>query len=225
MSQDKVDAVFFNYALLNRSVSFCIIIRMSKKLKSRFPKINKKISVAKTMLAILGEIGKGTFQSFFPHPYYHTFCLHAKCKEKGQRVFSSTVAKLERRGLIVRKKEEGSTIFYLTPRGRKEAFIARLGVEVLLPKTAKKHWDGKWRFVFFDIPETKRNHRIYLRKILKTVGFQEFQKSVWVYPFPIPSFVSEILWDENIRQYTRFIVTNDIDYEDDLKRLFSYAVD
>lgn len=193
---------------------------MPKKFKNKLSQINKSLSVGKTILAVLGEMGEGTIKSFFPHPYYHTFCSHSSCQDKGRKVFSSTISKLEKRGLIVRKKKEGSLIFCLTSKGEKEAFNARLNAEILSATLLDQRWDGKWRFIFFDIPESKRRYRVYLRKILKTLGFKEFQKSVWAYPFPIPSFISDVLWDKSIRQYTRFIVTKDIDYEEDLRKLF-----
>lgn len=48
----------------------------------------------------------------------------------------------------------------------------------------KKKWDGKWRFVLFDIPESKKKTRDALRRKLKHLGFLEFQKSVFIYPYP-----------------------------------------
>ena len=193
----------------------------NKKRHLNLPRISKKLSVAKTILAILAEIKEGTIKSFFPHPYYHTFCSHNSSKHKDKDIFSSNIIRLEKRGLIIRKKKEGATIFYLTPSGEKEAFLAQFGINILTKNNSAQKWDGKWRFIFFDIPETKRHYRLYLRRILKTLGFKEFQKSVWVYPFQIPTFISEILWDEEIRPYTRFVVVGDIDYDYDLRKLFS----
>ena len=46
-----------------------------------------------------------------------------------------------------------------------------------------RRWDGKWRLVIFDIPETKRRVRDALRRKLKELGFLEFQKSVFVHPY------------------------------------------
>lgn len=193
---------------------------MQRRKKKKIGRISKSLSIAKTILAIMGEAGEVTVKAFFPHPYYHTFCNHSNCKKRDYGAFSSNVSKLEKRGLIKRKQKEGSTIFYLTPEGEKEAFLARTNLEVISNKFSKNDWDGKWRFIFFDIPESKRYYRDCLRGLIKSIGFKEFQKSVWAYPFPIPSLLSDILWDENIRPYTRFIVVDDIDYEDDLKGHF-----
>lgn len=88
-------------------------------------------------------------------------------------------------------------------------------------KIHKQKWDGKWRIILFDIPEKKRALRDYLRSVIKRCGFKEFQKSIWVHPYKIPDFLKEILGEENILFYTRFITTTSIDFDKDLKKLFS----
>lgn len=49
-------------------------------------------------------------------------------------------------------------------------------------KTSKR-WNKKWRIVLFDIPETQKKIRDSFRQKLKDLGFLEFQKSVFIYPF------------------------------------------
>ena len=47
----------------------------------------------------------------------------------------------------------------------------------------------------FDIPEFKKSARETLRKRLKKLGFFQFQKSVWIYPYPCEQeidFISEV---------------------------------
>ena len=56
--------------------------------------------------------------------------------------------------------------------------------------------------------------------MLKVMGFKEFQKSIWVYPYKVPEFLKEILWEENIKHYTRLITTDSIEYDKDLRNLF-----
>ena len=45
-------------------------------------------------------------------------------------------------------------------------------------------WDGKWRILVFDIPEDERNKRTIFRNKLKDLGFYNFQRSVFLTPFP-----------------------------------------
>jgi phenylacetic acid degradation operon negative regulatory protein len=46
-------------------------------------------------------------------------------------------------------------------------------------------WDGKWRMVVFDLPETKRGLRNELRKQLRAARFGGLQGSVWISPDPV----------------------------------------
>lgn len=50
--------------------------------------------------------------------------------------------------------------------------------------TSQQKWDGNWRFVLFDIPVNHTKARDALRFRLKALGFYQYQKSVWVYPYP-----------------------------------------
>ncbi len=74
--------------------------------------------------------------------------------------------------------------------------------------------------IFFDIPEEKRKHRDHLRRVLKSIGFHEFQKSIWIYPFPVPPFLKELLFEDNVKPYVRFVTTNLVDRDDDIKKIF-----
>jgi len=60
-----------------------------------------------------------------------------------------------------------------------------------------KHWDGKYRIIFYDIPENKKKIRDALRRKLKEIGFVEFQKSVFVFPYPCKEEIDFIInfWD------------------------------
>lgn len=172
----------------------------------------KTLPLVKVVLTFLWEFGKINIQAFFPPKYakkYGYSNLH-------KRNYSNTFHYIKRKGFIKNK----NSIYYLTPKGEKEAFFAYLNAESSVYINKKPKWDNRWRIVFFDIPEKKRHYRDYLRTILKAVGFKEFQKSIWIYPYPIPKFLKELLWEENIKQYTRFITTQDIEYDRDLKRLF-----
>ena len=177
-------------------------------------KLSDESSIPNTILAILYQLGEGTIKSFFPHPYYHTFCNH---KRQGSIYIS--INRLKTRGLI--KADSQSDIFRLTKKGEKEAFLAYTNAERKKYKLIKPKWDGKWRMILFDIPEKKRKYRDYLRELIKFLDFKELQKSVWVSPYPIPDYLRQILAEERILYHTRMITTSSIDYDKDLRKLFS----
>ena len=88
-------------------------------------------------------------------------------------------------------------------------------------KLRKGVWDKKWRIVIFDIPEKLRKIRDSLRYQLKRLEFYEFQKSVFVTPFPCDKEIDYIVEFYNIRRFVRFIEATSIDSELDLKRKFN----
>ena len=171
------------------------------------------LSASKIILAVLWETGKITTQSFFPPQYAKKYGYTSLYRN----YYRNSLYGLKRRG-VVEKTSDG--IYRLTKQGEEEAFFAYLNTESKVYKPEKQKWDKKWRIVFFDVPEKKRCYRDYLRTILKTVGFKEFQKSTWIFPYHVPKLIKDMLFEENIKRYTRFITTYDIEYDKDLKRMF-----
>lgn len=62
----------------------------------------------------------------------------------------------------------------------------------------QKRWDGKWRFVIFDIPEQQRLLRGLVRDKLKHLGFGMWQKSVYASPHDVVREVNEFLEEQRI---------------------------
>jgi phenylacetic acid degradation operon negative regulatory protein len=95
--------------------------------------------------------------------------------------FHRQLRELERQQLLERHSNQtGPRRHRLTERGR----LLVLGGRD--PTTAwDRSWDGKWRLVVFDLPETKSALRTRLRRFLKARGFGYLQNSVWVTPDPL----------------------------------------
>ena len=171
----------------------------------------RNLSVAKTILAILWVNKGGTIRLFDRHPYFTMFC-----KNKSKKTLLSSLSRLKKAGFINIKGKS----FLLSLEGRQEALSAFINAEINIYLEKKHVWDGKWRMVFFDIPETKRQYRDYLRNLLKLIGFKEFQRSIWIYPYKVPAFLKELLYEEETRDRIRFITTEHIDNDQDLKAKF-----
>ena len=45
-------------------------------------------------------------------------------------------------------------------------------------------WDSKWRIIMFDIPEVLKKNRDAFATVMKRLGFEKLQKSVFICPFP-----------------------------------------
>ena len=82
-------------------------------------------------------------------------------------------------------------------------------------------WHGEWYAVFFDVPEIQRNKRDKLRSLLKTLGFYQYQKSVYIFPY---SCYDEILLIKRIVEggsYLKYAVIKQIEGENELKIYFN----
>lgn len=55
-----------------------------------------------------------------------------------------------------------------------------------------REWDGKWRMVIFDVPESERSLRAKMRRRLVLEGFGCLQKSVWISPSPFGAMIEEL---------------------------------
>jgi DNA-binding transcriptional regulator PaaX len=165
-----------------------------------------------TALLILGVLREAFIESFWPHPYYHTFCKHAN-----RRSFRNALERLKKRGLILSERQENGRIaFYLSDNGEK--LSKRIALKLELSKT--RPWDGKWRLLIFDIPEKTRAKRDFFRRELRSFGFYQLQKSVWAYPYPIGKDFFE-LWSEfNFKDQLVLVESAKIDEDKNLRAFF-----
>jgi phenylacetic acid degradation operon negative regulatory protein len=86
-----------------------------------------------------------------------------------------------------RDPESGERVIRLTAKG---AALCRLGSD---PEARwGREWDGKWRWVIFDIPESDRTLRARIRRRLCKEGFGCLQQSVWITPDPFGSMIEEL---------------------------------
>ncbi len=97
----------------------------------------------------------------------------------------------------------------LTPAGRKKATTLRLENDAaLLP-----NWDGKWRIVLLDLPESRKSERESLRYLLKKAGFVCLKNSAWVSLFPFEHLFMNIKKDLGLTTEMMILVTDTLDPE------------
>lgn len=173
------------------------------------------VSAAHIILLILAHRGPSLFRELLRQRDVHALGI-----ERTENSFYTAVARLKRRRQVVRNAKGE---YELTPAGEYAALKAFVRKELVATErrvASPPRWDGKWRLVFFDVPESRRAVRDYVRNILKRLGFKEFQRSTWMHPHKLPGFLAKMLADPQLRKYTRVITTSDIDYDDDLRRHF-----
>ncbi|OHA92875.1 MAG: hypothetical protein A3H52_01605 [Candidatus Zambryskibacteria bacterium RIFCSPLOWO2_02_FULL_39_26] len=191
---------------------------MNKMNKSNFSKIEKHGVVHKKIILLL-QAGIALSLTRSPRRYLKIIEEVAKnWREIEKRALYRAIVSLYKSQLIdQRTNKDGTITFILTKEGKKLALTFNL--EEM--KLRKGVWDKKWRIVIFDIPEKLRKIRDSLRYQLKRLEFYEFQKSVFVTPFPCDKEIDYIVEFYNIRRFVRFIEATSIDSELDLKRKFN----
>jgi DNA-binding transcriptional regulator PaaX len=101
-------------------------------------------------------------------------------KDYSRETVRTTINRLHRNDLL----EKDNTYLALTKKGRE--YIEFKASQLKQFKRIKNHDKVKNLLVFFDIPESKRICRDWLRRQLIELDFYMIQKSVWVGPSPLP---------------------------------------
>ncbi|MFA6493215.1 MAG: CRISPR-associated endonuclease Cas2 [Patescibacteria group bacterium] len=96
------------------------------------------------------------------------------------------LAKLKKMDWVEKVSENDEVYYQITQKGEKEFD------KTLKSLKATGTWDGRWRLVMFDIPESKRDVRDRLRRALNKLGLGILQASVWISPNNIKDEVAEI---------------------------------
>jgi len=115
---------------------------------------------------------------------------------------SVVLFRLRKQGFIEKTKEEGKIILRLTQAGS-DWLLKRLVYD-------EEKWDGIWRLVVFDIPESHRRVRDALRRRLKEWGFRSWQKSVWACRKPLTGALRDLVKQLRVEDWVLVIESNNV---------------
>ena len=127
------------------------------------------------------------------------------------------IYELKQKGYINRFTRKKTTYLELTPKGIEK--IKNIQLEDICVKSPEI-WDKKWRIVIFDIPEDQKNVRNGIRSRLYQIGFNQIQKSVFVYPFECTKEINLICDIIGGREYVKFLIADIIEGEEEIIRHF-----
>lgn len=134
------------------------------------------------------------------------FQLHKECDklwhEIDRKQLYHILRRLQLNNLIKTIERQNSEKICLSEKGK--TYWLRHQFHNLALKKSKR-WDKKWRIVLFDIPEKQRNIRDSLRRKLKMLGFKEFQKSIFIYPFPCKNEINFVINFFNIENNVYYL--------------------
>jgi len=96
----------------------------------------------------------------------------------------------------------------ITQAGRAELYRNEISsTDMPIPQS----WDGKWRIILLDLPESRKNERESLRYLLKKAGFVLLKNSAWISPYPFEHLFENIKKDLGLTNELMILTTNKLD--------------
>lgn len=160
---------------------------------------NKKEKITEAILLVLEKVADGYL--YVDHIYRHPGSAWYGY-DFPKSSLRNAVWRLTKRGLIENDINEGKIILKLTEAGRKWV--------IKRSKEDEVSWDGKWRLVIFDIPESHRKVRVTLRNKLKSWGFVLWQKSVWASRKNLTDELRKLIKDLGVQKWVLVIESNNV---------------
>lgn len=187
------------------------------------PKTNYGV-IAEKILDTFAELLMATkWDNFLPNPYFalgKTIKFFLEQKNLSKKQINKAFYNMRKGELIDIVEKNGEVKIYLKEK-YKIKVITR-SIKLLLDfKKKKKKWNGKWFIVFFDVPENERKKRDFLRKYLKKLGFYQYQKSVYIFPFECKKEIELIKKIIEGAKYMKYIVAEEIEEEEKIKKYFN----
>ena len=170
----------------------------------------------KILLLLLGGLTLSLNRS--PGRYFH---ILSRIKKEwaviNRKKLKYEIRKLYQSELISTKRDSGGILtLTLTEKGKQKAL--RYNLEKI--EIPKQKWDGRWRIVVFDIPESRRDARDTLRALLKKMGFYELQKSVFIHPYECKNEIDFVVEFFQLNRNVRYGILDSIDNELHLRDIF-----
>ena len=131
-----------------------------------------------------------------------------------------TLKRLEKQKLVKFSKENGATIVDVTDNGRRQILKYSLDtIEIKKPR----YWDGTWRLVAYDIPNTERHLRDVVQEYLAAWGFYLFQESVYLHAYPCEKEITYLREYLGVGKYLRVLTVSKIENDQAFRKFFDVS--
>ncbi len=107
----------------------------------------------------------------------------------------STLVKLVKAGIL---EEAGENSFKLSTKGLEE-----LAIDYPYVRSLYQPWDGFWRILSYEIPESQRELRDKLRRRVSAWGLGPWHRSFWITPHPIIDPLKQLISGKREQQYVQ----------------------
>ena len=115
----------------------------------------------------------------------------------------AAISRMNKQGWIQSEKRGNKSYYSLTDMGTARIEEAAERIYKIKPHS----WDGKWRILMYNIPETKRNIRDELRQELIWSGFGSLSNSTWLSPNKLEKQVYNLIDKYDIHDYVNFFIS------------------
>ncbi len=177
----------------------------------------KITKVALGVVAVAGAMGIA-FLAVGLGNAVQVFSMFKKSKKYSQKQIKSAMTNLSRYKYIEYISDKnGVTTVRITAKGTTK--LKSFAIDLVQIPEPKK-WDGKWHMVMFDLPIRYSKAREVLRYKLKQLGFIQFQKSVWIYPYPCMDEILFISDYYKVGKYVEILEVSQILRDQKLKKYF-----
>ncbi len=126
-------------------------------------------------------------------------------KENNSQKFNRMIYYLKRKNFIKVSNLEGKKAVMLTKEGLAKALASKWMFE---ERTKRK--DGKWIMIAFDIPKYHIKSRNLLRGVLKNLGYELFQHSLWVTPYDVSTQTENLLQMHSLDRYVKIFLIEEL---------------
>ncbi len=136
--------------------------------------------------------------------------IHSGFEDHNKYSVTRSLKGLRDAGLIEPLTSSHNEYARLTKEGKKKMHSLILENDTtLVPGT----WDGYWRIILLDLPESRKSERESLRYLLKKAGFVCLKNSAWISPLPYENLFENIKKDLELTTELMIIVTALVDVE------------
>jgi CRISPR-associated endonuclease Cas2 len=161
------------------------------------------------ILSFLSDVAE-----LLPRPLETPYAHIRRLRRLSYKDYYDCIHNLKKRGVVSVRKKGDKLFVRLTDKGSLEILFAKASIAPDLV------WDKKWRVVIFDIPESAREQRDKLRRLLRLNKYYKLQASVFISPYPLNVSAITYLKTTGLLKYIRILRVDRMDTDSDLRKRF-----
>lgn len=144
--------------------------------------------------------------------------LYFNSKATPKRRIIDTLVLLAKNGFVSVGQIDNETIYKITVKGRLHLDKYHILKQSIPPV---KDWNKNWYLITFDIPDHLKGKRNQLILYLKSQGFINYTKGIWLYPFDPSDYISSLKKKLGLSREIKMIVAYALDDEKRFRKLFN----